>query len=58
MTQVTLNGNPRSKVELPKSIVLKVHSPFFSTLVLFKHQLFLLGFWFSGKKDPGKNGEV
>ena len=35
---------------------LGVDSPFFSAIVLFKSQLFPLGFrWFSGKKD-GKNG--
>ena len=38
-----------------KPFVLGVDSPFCSTIVLFKNQLFPLGFcWFSEKKDPWK----
>ena len=43
------------KVRLPLATPLGVHSPFFSTIVLLKNQLFPLGFrWLSGKNDPWK----
>ena len=40
------------------TIILGVDSPFFSTIVLFKNQLFLKGFWWFSRKIqiPGKNG--
>ena len=42
-----------------KGIVLGVHSPFFSTIVLFKNQLFTCGSdGFLERRIPGKNGEV
>ena len=46
-----------SSLNGPEPIVLGVDSPFCSTIVLFKHQLFSLDFFrFSKKKDPWKNG--
>ena len=52
------NHSPCPLRKPKEGIDLEVDSPFFSAIVLFKHQPFPLGFWlFSGKKDPWNDWE-